>query len=375
MKAGKTDFPGFACFAGSRASPSSKPTFDAVEEQDLVNGEPLYEHHLITVDPGQSAIRIDKFLFDKYSHVSRNRIQNAIRAEAITVNDGPVKPNYKVRPGDQVSVVFPRHHIDEGIVAENIPLDIRYEDDDVLIVNKQAGMVVHPGVGVHSGTLVNALAHYLGSHDLPVMPGNSEDRLGLVHRIDKDTSGLLVIAKNEFAMTHLAKQFFRHEIDRKYLALVWGTPDPLSGTITGHIGRDVRSRLQMAVFPEGEQGKLAVTHYKTLEDLYYVSLVKCQLETGRTHQIRVHMRYIGHPVFNDERYGGDRILKGTVFTKYRQFVENCFKMMPRHALHAQTLGFTHPVTGKKVSFECELPEDFRSVLGKWRHYRQYVTEH
>jgi 23S rRNA pseudouridine1911/1915/1917 synthase len=327
-----------------------------------LNGEPLYEHHLFAVDPGQTPVRIDKFLFDR------------IRAEAITVNDKAIKPNYKVRPGDQVSVVFPKTHLDEGIVPENIPLDIMYEDDDVLIVNKPAGMVVHPGVGVHSGTLVNALAYHLLGSTLPVMPGNTEDRLGLVHRIDKDTSGLLVIAKNDFAMTHLAKQFFRHEIERKYLALVWGTPDPPEGTITGHIGRDVRNRLQMAVFPEGELGKHAVTHYKVTEDLYYVSLVECQLETGRTHQIRVHMAYLGHPVFNDERYGGDRIVKGTIFTKYRQFVENCFKLMPRHALHAETIGFIHPGSGKQVRFECPVPADFQAVLEKWRNYRKYVNE-
>lgn len=341
--------------------------------QELTGGEPLYEHHLIAIDPGQTPVRIDKFLFDRYGYVSRNKIQNAIRAEAITVNDNPIKPNYKVRPGDEVSILFPRSNINEGIVPENIPLDIIYEDDDILIVNKPAGMVVHPGVGVHSGTLVNALAYYLAGGTIPVLPGNSDDRLGLVHRIDKDTSGLLVIAKNEFAMTHLAKQFFKHEIERKYHALVWGAPDPVGGTVTGHIGRDIKNRLQMAVFPEGDQGKHAVTHYNTLEDLYYVCLVECQLETGRTHQIRVHMKYIHHPVFNDERYGGDQIRKGTVFTKYKQFVENCFKMMPRHALHAKTLGFIHPGTGKKVVFESPLPEDFQSVLDKWRHYRKYVS--
>ncbi|HLF64021.1 MAG TPA: RluA family pseudouridine synthase [Saprospiraceae bacterium] len=344
------------------------------ELQEENTSEPLYEHHLISIDPGQTPVRIDKFLFDRYGQVSRNKIQIAIRAEAITVNDKPIKPNYKVRPGDLVSVLFPRLRLDEGIVSEDIPMDIMYEDDDVLIVNKPAGMVVHPGVGVHCGTLVNALAFHLIGDTLPVMPGNSEDRLGLVHRIDKETSGLLVVAKNEFAMTHLAKQFFKHEIDRKYLALVWGAPDPPEGTITGHIGRHLRDRLQMTVFPEGELGKHAITHYKTIEDMYYVSLVECTLETGRTHQIRVHMRYIGHPVFNDERYGGDRIIKGTVFTKYKQFVENCFKLMPRHALHAATLGFTHPGTGKKVTFESSLPDDFQSVLDKWRNYRKYVNE-
>ena len=336
------------------------------------SNEELYEHEIISVDPGQTPVRIDKFLFDRYGHLSRNKIQNAIRAEAITVNESPVKPNYKVRPGDSISLVFPGSRAGEGVVPEEIPLDIIYEDDHVLVVNKEAGMVVHPGIGAHSGTLVNALAYYL-SVDLPVMPGNTEDRLGIVHRIDKDTSGLLVVAKNDFAMTHLAKQFFRHEIERQYLALVWGSPEPAEGTIEGNIGRHPRNRLQMTVFPEGEQGKSAVTHYQTLEDLYYVSLVECHLETGRTHQIRVHMQYIGHPIFNDERYGGDRIVKGTVFSKYRQFVENCFTMMPRHALHAHTLGFIHPETKKKMLFTQPLPEDFQSVLEKWRHYRQYVT--
>lgn len=342
------------------------------EDQHLQ--ESLYDHHEIAVDPGQSPVRIDRFLFDRYGHVSRNKIQNAIRAEAITVNTRTIKPNYKVRPNDLISIVFPRTHIDEGIIPEDIPLDIVYEDEDVLVINKPAGMVVHPGVGVHSGTLVNALAYYLTGSTLPVMPGNSEDRLGLVHRIDKDTSGLLVTAKNDFAMTHLAKQFFHHQIDRKYRALVWGVPDPAESTISGHIGRHLRDRLQMAVFREGEQGKHAVTHYTVIEDLYYVSLVECRLETGRTHQIRVHMEYIGHPVFNDGRYGGDRIRKGTVFTKYRQFVENCFKLMPRHALHAHTLGFIHPVSGKHLQFESPMPEDFRAVLEKWRHYRQFVSE-
>jgi 23S rRNA pseudouridine1911/1915/1917 synthase len=339
---------------------------------DDENGDKLYEHELIIVDPGQTPVRIDRFLFDRYGQVSRNKIQNAIRAEAITVNDGVVKPNYKVRPGDQVSVVFPRSRSDEGIVPEEIPLDVIYEDDDVLVVNKAAGMVVHPGVGAHTGTLVNALAFYLGPGVLPVMAGNPEDRLGIVHRIDKDTSGLLVVAKNDYAMTHLAKQFFRHEIDRKYMALVWGAPEPASGTITGHIGRHLKNRLMMTVFPEGEQGKHAITHYSTVEDLYYVSLVECRLETGRTHQIRVHMQYIGHPIFNDERYGGNRIVKGTVFTKYRQFVENCFALMPRHALHAHTLGFIHPGKGKKMHFEQPVPEDFMAVVEKWRHYRKYV---
>ncbi|MDX1478709.1 MAG: RluA family pseudouridine synthase [Saprospiraceae bacterium] len=331
--------------------------------------EDLYDEHWITTDPGQGPVRLDKFLGDRMHGVSRNKIQNAIHAGAIQVNDEQVKPNYKVRPADRIRVLMPRkvEGTDE-VQPENLPLDILYEDDDVLIVNKAPGMVVHPGIGNRSGTLVNALAYYLRSRDLPVMDGNPEDRPGLVHRIDKDTSGLLVIAKNDFAMTHLARQFFDHTIERTYVSLVWGAPEPPEGTIEGHIGRHPRQRLLMTVFPEGDEGKEAITHFRVLEDLYYVSLIECRLETGRTHQIRVHMKHLGHPVFNDERYGGDRIMKGTVFTKYKQFVQNCFELIRRHALHAKSLGFVHPRTGERLQFESPLPEDMQQVLGKWRSY-------
>ena len=339
-------------------------------------GSSLFSKTEVLVDPGQSPIRIDKFLDDRLERVSRNKIQNAIRAGAIKVNGEEVKPNYKVRPEDKITVIWPKHpyHSDE-VVAEEIPLRIIYEDDDILIVDKPPGMVVHPGVGNYTGTLVNALAFYLRNEgDIPVMDGNANDRAGLVHRIDKDTSGLLVIAKNDFAMSHLAKQFFDHAIHRKYVALVWGSPDPAEGTIDVPVGRHPRNRLQQFAFADGSDGKRAVTHYKIVEDLYYVSLVECQLETGRTHQIRVHMKHIGNPVFNDVRYGGDRIVKGTVFTKYKQFVQNCFDLIPRQALHARTLGFIHPGTGKEMYFESPLPEDMSEVLDKWRNYIEHRKE-
>lgn len=302
---------------------------------------------------------------------SRNRIQNAIKANAILVNNEVVKANYKIRPNDVVTLKLDRPpHEHTGVVPENIPLDIRYEDDDLLIVHKPAGLVVHPGVGVRSGTLVNALAYYFQSLDLPIKAGNESDRPGLVHRIDKDTSGLLVVAKTDAAMTHLSKQFFDHTTERRYWALVWGEPDEEEGTIEGDIGRDPRHPMLRKVFTENDTGtgKHAITHYKVLERLYYVSLLECRLETGRTHQIRIHMKHSGHPLFGDVRYGGDRVVKGTVFTKYRQFVDNCLKMMPRQSLHAKSLGFIHPTTGEKMYFESELPEDFRSVLEKWRNY-------
>ncbi len=338
-------------------------------EQQSEQSQPFYEEKQIIVDPGQSPIRLDKFLGDRLENVSRNKIQIALKAEAITVNKKPCKSNYKVRPGDKIDVVIPKFQDPTApIQPEDIPLHIEYEDEDILIVNKEPGMVVHPGIGNYTGTLVNALTFYLQNSDMPVMEGNTQERPGLVHRIDKDTSGLLVIAKNDFAMTHLAKQFFDHSIERKYVALVWGSPEPASGTIEANIGRHPRFRLQQTVFEEEDEGKAAITHYETIEDMYYVSLVRCQLETGRTHQIRVHMKHIGHPVFNDARYDGDRIRKGTVFTKYKQFVHNCFDLIPRQALHAQTLGFIHPRSGEKVFFESALPEDMNSVLEKWRHY-------
>lgn len=337
------------------------------QPKELLSNDDLQDHQVIIVDPKQSPIRIDKFLMDRVFRVTRNRLQNAIRAGAVLVNDKEIKPNFKVKPGHKIDVILPRPPSSiGGVVPENIPLDIRYEDDDIIVVHKPPGLVVHPGIGHHSGTLVNALAYHFKS--LPVMEGNSDDRLGLVHRIDKNTSGLLVVAKTEYAMNHLAKQFFNHSIERTYYALVWGEPDELQGTITGNIGRHPRFRKLFTVFPEGDEGKWAVTHYKVLEPMYYVSLVQCNLETGRTHQIRVHMKHVGHPLFNDDRYGGDRVVKGTVFSKYKSFVENCFKAMPRHALHAKSLGFIHPSTGEKMLFETELPDDFHQVLETWRRY-------
>lgn len=339
-----------------------------IDSEDSASDD-LYEHYRFVADPKQKPVRIDKFLMDRMLKTSRNRIQNAIHAGAIKVDDKEVKPNFKIKPGQVVTLVLsnPPHEPAE-IIPQNIPLDIRYEDDDVMIIYKPAGMVVHPGVGIYEGTLVNALVYYFKNYKLPTKEGNFDDRPGLVHRIDKDTSGLLLIAKNEAAMTHLAKQFFDHTIERKYVALVWGEPAEDEGVIDSPVGRDPKNPVLIRVFEEGEGGKHAVTRFKVLERLYYVSLVECQLETGRTHQIRVHMKSKGHPLFADHRYGGDRIVKGTVFTKYRQFVENCFKIMPRQALHARSLGFVHPVTGKNMYFECDLPEDFEAVLDKWRNY-------
>jgi len=338
-------------------------------DKKLLNPEDLYEHLRIDVDPGQSPERIDKFLVAKMERTSRNRIQQAAKAGAILVNGAATKANYMVQPGDIIKVYLPQAPRSEGmVIPQEMPLDIRYEDDDLLVLFKPAGLVVHPGVGVHDGTLVNALAYYFQNSDLPVMPGNLADRPGLVHRIDKNTTGLMVIAKTETAMTHLAKQFFDHTIERKYQAIIWGEFDEDSGTIEGNIGRHPRQRTEMTVFPEGDEGKHAVTHFKVIERLYYISVVECKLETGRTHQIRVHMKHEGHPLFNDDRYGGDRVVKGTVFSKYKQFVKNCFNLIPRHALHAKSLGFVHPRTGEDMFFDTELPEDMATVLDKWRVY-------
>ncbi|MEO6133143.1 MAG: RluA family pseudouridine synthase [Saprospiraceae bacterium] len=348
-----------------------------IEEQDNESEgeEGLYEHHRFLAPGGLNPVRVDKYIQTKLEGISRNKIQNGIRAGAVKVDGESIKPNHKLRPGQTITILLPRPiELNESITPEEIPLDIRYEDNDVMIIHKPAGLVVHPGVGHHGGTLVNALAWHLQNSNLPVLPGNSPDRPGLVHRIDKDTSGLMVIAKNDYAMTHLARQFFDHTIIREYNAIVWGAPEPKEGIIEGHLGRDPRFRQLMTVFVEGESGKEATTHYKVLEDLYYVSLVKCILETGRTHQIRVHMKHIGHPVFNDERYGGDRILKGTVFTKYKQFVDNCFLLCPRQALHARTLGFEHPVTGEQMYFNADLPADMQSLLDKWRAYVAHRKE-
>ncbi len=339
-----------------------------LNELDLGEQEELYEHHRLTVDKGQSLLRIDKFLFSRLQNTSRNRIQNAAEAGSILVNDKPVKASYKVKPHDVVSIVlsFPPREIE--LYPDKIPLNIVYEDDHLIIIDKSAGLVVHPAYGNYRGTLVNAMVH----HMYPNLDGKpiaaDSIRPGLVHRIDKNTSGLMVIAKNEVAMSHLAKQFFDRSINRLYKALVWGDLKDDEGTIDAHVGRSLKNRKVMDVFPDGSHGKHAVTHYKVLERFGYVTLVECKLETGRTHQIRVHMKHIGHPLFSDETYGGDKILKGTVFTKYRQFVENCFAMMPRQALHAYTIGFMHPFSHEFMRFESPLPEDMKNVIEKWRKY-------
>lgn len=329
------------------------------DEQDL------YEHHRFVVDRGQGLLRIDKYLQSRVENVSRNKIQNTARAGNILVNDTAVKSNYKVKPGDVISVVMAHPPREIELLPENIPLDVVYEDDHIIVINKEAGMVVHPGYGNYTGTLVNALVYHFGN--LPRQ--NDEDiKPGLVHRIDKNTSGLLLVAKTELTQSRLAKYFFDREIDRLYHALVWGDFQDDSGTITGHIGRSLKNRKVMDVFPEGDHGKPAITHYKVLERFGYVTLVECKLETGRTHQIRAHFRHIGKPLFNDATYGGDQIIKGTTYTKYKQFVKNCFEMMPRHALHAKTLGFRHPHTDEQVFFDSPVAHDMEEVIKKWRNY-------
>ena len=340
------------------------------EREELLSEEEeqqeMYEHFRLEADRGQSPIRIDKYLAEHLSDTSRHRVQLAIDAEYVRVNDVVVKASYKVRPLDVITLVMPYQRRGVEIKPEPIPLDIVYEDDELLVVNKPAGMVVHPGHGNYSGTLVNALAYYLGREP---DPEHDDERMGLlVHRIDKDTSGLLVVAKTDAAQIELARQFFHHTIERRYWALVWGNIAEDSGTIDAPIGRDPNDRLRFRVCSDETQGKHAVTHFRVLERLGYVTLVECVLETGRTHQIRVHMNHIGHPLFNDARYGGDRVLKGTLYTKYKQFIDNCFALCPRQALHARTLGFTHPVTGERLHFEAALPEDMCALIEKWRHY-------
>ena len=327
--------------------------------------EELYEHSNLIVDKGQSIMRLDKFLSNRMENTSRSRIQAAIEKSTIQVNGEDVKASYKIKPLDSITVVLPYPKQEHEMLAEDIPIEILYEDNDLLLVNKVAGMVVHPGFGNYSGTLVNALTFHLQS--LPLFQ-EGDMRAGLVHRIDKNTSGILVVAKNERTHVALAKQFFDHTIQRRYVALVWGNFNEEEGTITGHIGRSLKNRLKMAVFADGSEGKHAVTHFKVLKRYGYVTLIECQLETGRTHQIRVHMESIGHPLFNDDRYGGDRILKGTTFSKYKQFIDNCFKVLPRHALHAKSLGFTHPQTGEFIFRESIMPDDFKAVLAKWDIY-------
>lgn len=340
---------------------------DIPYEQELP-AEELYEHFHFVADKGQQLLRIDKFLVTRMERSSRNRIQQAAEAGCILVNGKPVKSNYRVKPLDEISIVMDRPRYDFEIIAQDLPIDVVYEDDTVLVVNKPAGMVVHPGHGNYDGTLVNALAwHFRNTPDYDV----NDPRLGLVHRIDKDTSGLLVVAKTPDAKTDLGRQFFNKTTRREYVALVWGSPQPEQGTIVGNIARNPSDRLQMAVFPpDSGEGKHAVTHYSTLESFGYTTLVKCVLETGRTHQIRAHMRHIGHPLFSDERYGGNVILRGERTGSYMQFVNNCFKTCPRQALHARTLGFRHPVTGKEMDFEAPLPPDFSALIERWRKYAQ-----
>ena len=347
------------------------PISEVVETDDVQLSEEYFERHEIVADPKQGLIRLDKFLMDRLANRSRNKVQNAIRAGSVRVNDKDVKPNYRVRPGNTISIILPKS-LEENfnITPQNIPLNIVYEDDDVLVVNKPFGLAVHPGVGIPNGTLVNAVAWHLQEQfdKLPVKEGNEPNRAGIVHRIDKDTTGIMVVAKNEYAMTHLANQFFHHTIERRYYALVWGNMEGDAGTIRGNIGRNPNDRRLFMVFPEGEDGKWAVTHWKVVERFYYCTLVECRLETGRTHQIRVHLKSIGHTLFGDIRYGGNQILKGTLYPKYRQFVEGCLALLPRQALHAKILGFEHPSTKQHVRFESELPADMQAVIERWRGY-------
>ena len=337
------------------------------DEQQSANGEEnqLYEHFRFVADKKQSLLRIDKYLIDRLTHISRNRIQLAAEANCILSNGKAVKSNYRVKPLDVITIMMSRPRYEFEIIPEDIPLNIVYEDDELLVVNKPAGLVVHPGHGNYHGTLINGLAYHF-KDDAQYDP--TDPRLGLVHRIDKDTSGLLVIAKRPEAKTDLGMQFFNKTTQRKYIALVWGIPKEAEGRIEGNIGRDPRDRMKMTVLEDSEQGKTAVTHYRVLEKLGYVSLVECRLETGRTHQIRVHMKHIGHPVFNDVRYGGDCVIKGIQSSKYKQFIHNCFEICPRQALHAKTLGFVHPQTKEEMLFDSEIPSDMEQLLDKWRKY-------
>ena len=330
---------------------------------DLENNNDLFEHHQFKADSGQEPLRVDKFLMNRIENATRNKIQQAAKSGFIFVNEKNVKSNYKVKPGDVAKVMFAYPPYENLLIGEKMPLEIVFEDDTLLVINKPPGLVVHPGHGNYSGTLLNGLISHFEN-----LPSNKDGRPGLVHRIDKDTSGLLVVAKTEESMTHLAKQFYLKSSKRKYNALVWGIVEKEEGTIDENLARDPKNRLIMSVPQNKELGKKAVTHYKILERFNYLTLLECQLETGRTHQIRAHMKHIGHPIFNDQRYGGDKILKGTIFNKYKQFVQNCFKIMPRQALHAKSLGFVHPSTNKQLNFECELPKDFSESLIKWRNY-------
>ena len=329
----------------------------------IENNDELFEHFSFLADKGQEPVRVDKFLMNRIENATRNKIQKAAKSGYIFSNENPVKQNYKVKPGDNIKVMFHHPPYENLIVGEKIDIDIIYEDNDILVVNKPPNQVVHPGHGNYSGTLLNGLIYHNEN-----LPENRDGRPGLVHRIDKDTSGLLVVAKSDIALTKLSEQFFHKTIDRKYLAIVWGTPSPEQGTIDKYLSRDKKNRMIMSVPVDEDIGKRAITHYKVVEKLGYVSLVECELETGRTHQIRAHMKHIGNPIFNDQRYGGDKILKGTIFNKYKQFVENCFKLLPRQALHAKTLSFNHPTTNERLAFETELPNDFKSCFEKWKNY-------
>jgi len=344
-----------------------KKEIDQIEDLRDFGNEELYERLTISVDKGQEPLRIDKFILNRVVNTSRNKIQQAIDNGMVLVNNQQIKSNYKVKPFDQIIFYSDTEPETYEIVPENIPLNIIYEDDHVLVINKPAGMVVHPGSGNFNGTLINGVAWHL-KQQKPDLDESKLPRFGMVHRIDKNTSGLIVLAKSEIAAVKLAKQFFDHTVQRKYIALVWGNFEETEGTIEGNIARHQRFRKLMDVYPEGDHGKEAITHFTVLEDLKYVSIVECRLETGRTHQIRVHMQHIGHPLFNDDTYGGDAIVKGTVFSKYKQFVENCFSILPRQALHAKSLGFVHPTLKKEMFFETELPEDMQKVLAKWRTY-------
>ncbi|OIP02611.1 MAG: RNA pseudouridine synthase [Bacteroidetes bacterium CG2_30_33_31] len=339
-----------------------------MKEEDLdsiiLDDKELYEHFRIVADKGQAQIRVDKFLMSRIENVSRNRLQNAAKAGNILVNGVVVKQNYRVKPNDVISIVMTTPPRITDVVAEDIPLNIIYEDADIIMINKAAGMVVHPAHGNFTGTLLNGLKFHLQYE----MAKNPDIAPLLAHRIDKDTSGVLLIGKSEMAQAKLAKQFFDHSIQRKYIAIVWGDFTEDEGTIEGNIGRSLKNRKVMSVFPEGDFGKHAITHWKVIERFGYITAIECQLETGRTHQIRAHMKYIGHPLFNDANYGGDQILKGTTFTKYKQFVQNCFKILPRQGLHAKSLGFIHPKTNKAIFFDSELPSDMSELMNKWRHY-------
>ena len=340
---------------------------EILNEEEITDSEDLYEKMAIEISKGQEPLRIDKFLMARIEGATRNKIQQGIDDEMVLVNEKPVKANYKVRPYDKIVVYTSRHPDSNEIIPENIPLNIVFEDEDIIIINKPVGMVAHPGSGNPNGTLINGVAWHLRRLN-PSLQENDLPRFGMVHRIDKNTSGLLVLAKTPKAMTDLAKQFFNHTVHRRYIALVWGDFDKEQGTITGHVGRHQRFRKLFTTYPEGDHGKEAITHYKVLERFNYVTLVECRLETGRTHQIRVHMQYIGHPLFNDDFYGGDKIVKGTVFTRYKQFVDNCFALCNRQALHAKELGFIHPTTRQPIHFQSDLPTDMQQVINKWRSY-------